>query len=282
MTLFERLTDARTDLIAAGVQGADAALDVEVYAREILGWDRSRLLAELRAAVPDRLEPRFSEWIARRRHNEPTAYIVGYREFWNLAFRVTPAVLIPRPETEFIVEEAITILREWTHPRVADVGTGSGCLAISLAHAIDQCTVVATDISEPALVVARENAVANGVDNRIRFICTSYLDDVHETFDVIVANPPYVRQVDRTALGKDVRHEPDVALFGGHDGLRDITGVLDTAIASLAPGGWLLMEFGYGQEDDVRRLVAQRPRFKLNHIRHDLQGIPRTAIIRRV
>jgi release factor glutamine methyltransferase len=282
VTLFDHLTRARSELVAAGVHGADAALDVEVYAREILGWDRATLLAEQRGAVPDRLEPRFSEWIARRRHSEPTAYIVGYREFWNLSFRVTPAVLIPRPETEFIVEEAIAVLRPMTAPRVADIGTGSGCLAVSLAHAIEHCTVVATDISESALVVARENAVANGVDSRIRFVCTSYLETIDESFDVIVANPPYVRQVDKDALGKDVRHEPEVALFGGNDGLRDIAGVLDTAIDSLAPGGWLLMEFGYGQEDDVRRLVAQRPPVYLSSIRHDLQGIPRTAVIRRL
>ncbi len=282
MTLSERLTQARTDLVAAGVQEADAAVDVDVYAREILGWDRARLLSEQREGVPERLEPRFSEWIARRTLREPTAYIIGRREFWSLSFRVSPAVLIPRPETEFIVEEVLPLLRDMASPRVADIGTGSGCLAISIAHELPDCTVVATDISQEALDVALDNAKANDVADRIRFVRTSYLDGVDRPFDVIVANPPYVRQRDRGALGRDVRHEPEAALFGGADGLRDIAGVLDTGLSALVAGGWFLMEFGYGQEEDVRRLVTERPGFRLIHVRHDLQGIPRTVVLRRV
>jgi release factor glutamine methyltransferase len=281
MKLSERLTQARTDLIAAGIHEADASVDVDVYAREILGWDRARLLSEQREAVPHTLEPRFSEWIARRTRSEPTAYIVGRREFWNLTFRVSPAVLIPRPETEFIVEEALAILRRLDSPRVADIGTGSGCLAVSIAHDVPGCTVVATDISQEALDIARGNATMNGVADRVRFVCTSYLDSVVGTFDVIVSNPPYVRHLDKGALGKDVRHEPEVALFGGADGLRDIAGVLDAGLCALAPGGWFLMEFGYGQEEDVRRLIAERPSLRLVHVRSDLQGIPRTAVLRR-
>jgi len=282
LTLAERLTRARTDLVAAGVHEADASVDVDVYAREILGWDRARLLSEQRAKAPATLEPRFSEMVARRAKREPTAYIVGRRDFWNLSFRVSPAVLIPRPETEFIVEEALSLLRDIPSARVADIGTGSGCLAISIAHEVPTCTVLATDISQDALDVALDNAMTNGVADRVTFVCTSYLDDVGGTFDVVVANPPYVRQIDKAALGKDVRHEPDVALFGGADGLRDIAGVLDAGLAALAPGGWFLMEFGYGQEADVRRLVAERPGLNLNGLRSDLQGIPRTAVLRRV
>lgn len=281
MTLSERLTRARTDLVAAGVHEADASVDVDVYAREILGWDRARLLSEQRGNVPETLEPRFSEWIARRTLREPTAYIVGRREFWNLSFRVSPAVLIPRPETEFILEEALPILREMASPRVADIGTGSGCLAVSIAHDVPDCTVVATDISQDALDVASENAATNGVGDRVSFVCTSYLEGVSGVFDVIVTNPPYVRYVDKGALGKDVRHEPEVALFGGADGLRDIAGVLDAGVAALAPGGWFLMEFGYGQEEDVRRLVGERSGLNLVRVRSDLQGIPRTAVLRR-
>ncbi len=281
MTLAERLAQGRADLMAAGVNDAEAAVDVDVYAREILGWDRAQLLSEQRAAAPDALEPRFSEWIARRSRREPTAYILGHREFWSLDFRVSPAVLIPRPETEFILEEALPLLRDMPSPRVADIGTGSGCLAVSIAHELPGCKVVATDISQDALDVAADNARTHGVSDRIQFVCTSYLDDVSGPFDVIVTNPPYVRQIDKPALGKGVLHEPEVALFGGTDGLRDIAGVLDTGLAALAPDGWFIMEFGWGQEDAVRALVAERPGLVLRNIRGDLQGIPRTAVLRR-
>jgi release factor glutamine methyltransferase len=140
---------------------------------------------------------------------------------------------------------------------------------------------VASDVSAAALAVAAQNAVSHGVSPRVALVETSYLDGVDGPFDMIVSNPPYVKEGDKPALSKDVRHEPDVALFGGGDGLRHVAGVLDTGCAKLKTGGWLLMEFGYGQEDDVRALTAARPQLRLERIREDLQGIPRTAIIRR-
>jgi release factor glutamine methyltransferase len=279
MTLADRLAQARATLAAAGIAPDEAAIDADLYARTLLGWDRARLLAEQRGPMPAALEPRFSDWIARRSRREPSAYIVGVREFWGLDFRVSPDVLIPRPETEFIVEEALPVLRALESPRVADIGTGSGILAVAIAHEIPGCSVIASDISAAALAVAERNAAAHGVAGRIRFVETSYLDGVDGTFDVIVSNPPYVRDRDKNALSKDVRHEPDVALFGGDDGLRHVAGVLDTAVRNLRGSGWLLMEFGYGQEDDVRSLIDARPSLRLDRIREDLQGIPRTAIM---
>jgi release factor glutamine methyltransferase len=237
LTLHERLAEARARLVAADISQPEASIDVELYVRTILGWDRARLLSEQQGGVPERLEPTLSEWIARRERREPSAYIVGVREFWGLPFAVTPAVLIPRPETEFIVEEA--------------------------------------------LAVARGNAARHGVADRIEFVATSYLDGVDGRFEVITANPPYVKDGDKPALSRAVRHEPEVALFGGAEGLRDITGVLDTAAETLIPGGWLVMEFGYGQEESVEGLVDARPALRLNRVRADLQGIPRTAIIQR-
>lgn len=260
-------------------------MDVDVYAQRILGWDRARLIADARDAAPAALEPRFTDWLDRRTRREPTAYIVGEREFWGLPFRVSPAVLIPRPETELIVEAALPLLRALPvspAPRVADIGTGSGVLAVSIAHDVPACQVTATDISADALVVARANARANGVGDRVTCVCTSYLDGVDGPFDLIVANPPYVKQGDKPGLSPDVRHEPDVALFGGADGLRDIGGVLDAATTRLVPGGWFLMEFGFGQEDDVRALVAQRPAFRFDRTLHDLQGLARTAVLQRL
>jgi len=188
-------------------------------------------------------------------------------------------VLIPRPETEFIVEESLSLLEPLAGPRIADIGTGSGNIAISLAHARRDGRVVATDVSSEALAVAMENAEQHDVASRVEFIATSYLGGVEGDFDLIAANPPYVREVDRLALGRTVRHEPEVALFGGDSGLRNIEGVLDTALAKLRPRGWLVMEFGFGQEDEVRALVQARPRLRLDRFRSDLQGLARTAII---
>jgi release factor glutamine methyltransferase len=279
--LADVLARARARLIAADIQPDQAAVDVDVYATTILGWDRATLLQNLRQPAPPALEPQFSQWIARREHREPTAYIVGSREFWGRPFLVTSAVLIPRPETEFIIQEALPLLRGVATPRIADVGTGSGILAVTLAAEVPAADVTATDLSTDALAVARQNAERHGVGPRVACIHTSYLDDVPGSFDLIVANPPYVRDTDKSALARDVRHEPDVALFGGPDGLRDVAGVLDAAVEKLTSGGWFVMEFGYGQEDDVRRLIDQRPALRLDHIRDDLQGIARTAIIQK-
>ena len=281
MTLQQKLSDARARLVAAGIAQAEASTDVDWYARAILGWDHARLLTELRGPVPDVLEPRFSEWIARRERHEPSAYILGVREFWGLEFAVNPAVLIPRPETEFIVEEALPLIRAMDTPRLADIGTGSGCIAVSLAHELRGARIVASDVSADALAVARSNAERHDVADRIEFVKTSYLDGVERTFDLITANPPYVKDGDKPALARPVRHEPEVALFGGGDGLRDVGAVLETATRKLEPGGWLIMEFGYAQDDAVRDIVAATPGLRVDHIRDDLQGIPRTAIIQR-
>jgi release factor glutamine methyltransferase len=141
--------------------------------------------------------------------------------------------------------------------------------------------VFATDLSSDALKVAQQNAEHHGVATRITFLRTSYLQDVPGTFDLIVANPPYVRDGDRPGLSRDVQHEPALALFGGPDGLRDVNGVLDAAVQKLAPGGWFVMEFGYGQEEDVARLIEARPSLRLDRVREDLQGIPRTAVVQK-
>jgi release factor glutamine methyltransferase len=276
------LATARARLIAAGIPADDAAVDVDLYARTILGWDKATLLARQREATPSSLEPQFSEWIARREQREPTAYIVGRREFWGREFLVTPAVLVPRPETELIVEETLPLAGRLDDPRIADIGTGSGIIAVTLACELAAARIVATDVSSDALDVARDNARRLCVADRVEFVNTSYLAGVNGPFHLIVANPPYVKDGDKSALARDVRHEPDVALFGGPDGLRDVSGALDAAIEKLMPGGWFVMEFGFGQEDDVRRLVRSRPSLHLAHVRDDLQGIARTAVIQKI
>lgn len=281
--LHEQLTAGRERLVAAGIEPSSAAIDVDLFARTILGWDRARVLTARTEPAPEQLEPQFSEWILRRADREPTAYIVGNREFWGLEFRVTADVLIPRPESEFIVEESLAILHtlNLTSPRLADVGTGSGCLAVSLAHEIASAHVIATDVSRAALAVARDNARRHGVGGRMTFVETSFLDGIAGPFDLIAANPPYVKAGDKPALSRDVRHEPDVALFGGETGLQGVEATLDAAVRTLGSGGWLVMEFGFGQEEDVRQLVAARPLLRIDRVRADLQGIARTAVIQR-
>ena len=266
--------------MAAGIALEEAALDVDVFARAILGWDRARLLTELQGPAPAALEPRFSEWVARREQREPTAYIVGSREFWGLEFLVSPAVLIPRPETEFIVEEAVERLRNAKAPRIADVGTGSGCIGVSIAHELRRAHVTATDISPEALAVARTNATSLGVADRMTFIQTSYLDNVAGPFDAVVANPPYVKDAHRTMIDRAVvKYEPHVALFGGEDGLSGVRAVLEAAGSRLVPSGWIIFEFGLGQDEEVRELVGRYSRYRLLDIKEDLQGIPRTAVV---
>jgi release factor glutamine methyltransferase len=281
LTLQEALAAARARLVAAGISADEATVDADFFACRVLGWDRARLLTELRGAVPAALEPAFGAWVDRRAAHEPSAYIVGIREFWGLELAVTPDVLIPRPCTELIVEEAIALLEGHADWRVAEIGTGSGCISVSVAHSVPDVRIVATDISAAALAVARGNAAEFGVGDRVRFVETSYLDGLSGPFDLILANPPYVKTGDERGLSRAVRHEPNVALFGGETGLRDLDGVLNAAAATLAPGGWLVMEFGYGQEADVRSLVETRPVFEVVRVRDDIEGIARTAVINR-
>ena len=282
--LHERLAAAREQLVRAGINPREAEIDVDLYARTILNWDRARILLHHREPVPEQLEPTFSEWIARRQRFEPTAYIVGEREFWGLDFLITPAVLIPRPETELIVEATAEIVQRTMSSRsarMADIGTGSGNIAVSVAHQLPNCTFVATDVSQPALDVARQNAVRHGVADRIEFVCTSYLDGIDGPFDLITANPPYVRDIDKRGLSADVLQEPHVALFGGSSGLDHVEAVLSAAVRMLRSNGWLVMEFGFGQEDDVRERAARHEELRIDHLRADLQGLARTVIVQR-
>jgi release factor glutamine methyltransferase len=279
--IYRTLAAARARLEAAGISPREAAVDVDLFARAALGWDRARLLSEQREATPDGLEPAFSTWLTRRERREPSAYIIGSREFWGLDFRVTPDVLIPRPETEFIVEETLALIAVG-HPsaRIAEIGTGCGAIAVSLATELPG-TLIATDVSGAALAVAHDNAVAAGVDSRITFIETSYLDGITGPFDIVVSNPPYVKAGDKPALSAEVKYEPDVALFGGASGMVHVEAVLDTALRVIPSGGWLVMEFGFGQDETVEGLIASRSGLRLERIRADLQGIPRTAVVQR-
>ena len=283
MSVLQRVIDARERFLRAGIPPDQAAIDAEILVRHVLGQDRATYLARRDEPIPDDDFERLEAMVRRREGREPVAYILGEREFWGLSFLVSPAVLIPRPETEAIVERALALMndarRAW---RLADVGTGSGCLAVALAHERGNATVIATDISEPALGVAAANALRHGVDSRIRLIRTSLLDEVPGPFDLIVANPPYVPAGTRGGLQPDVRdYEPETAVFGhGADGLDEVRLLLTQTPERLAPGGWLLMEFGFGQGDAVRAAVNAVPELRLVEVLRDLQGHERTLVAR--
>ena len=280
-SVAERLAAARTRLEQAGLPAADAALDAEVLGRHLLSWDRADLIVRGRDSEPPDFPARLEALIERRATREPIAQIIGVREFWGLDFEITPDVLIPRPETEIIVDEALSFAA--THPcrRVVDVGTGSGCLAVAIAHALPDVHVTAVDVSSAALEVARRNAGRHGVQGRVRMQLGDVLDGVSGRADLIVSNPPYVPEGDAASMQEDVvRYEPYLALFGGEDGLGVIERLFRQAANHLEPGGQLIVEFGFGQAEHVSRL-AEAAGWRIMRIRKDLQSIPRTIVLTR-
>jgi release factor glutamine methyltransferase len=280
--LHERLTEARQTLIRAGIRADEAALDAEVLARHVLECDRATLLTRARDPIPSAFDRLYQTLVARRAAREPLAYIVGHREFWGLEFEVSPAVLIPRPETELIVEEALSVMpiREAAR-RIIDVGTGSGCLAVALAVEFPPATVVAIDLSDEALAVAARNAERHNLIGRIDFVRADLLQGVTGPADLIVSNPPYVPDRDaRIGQPEVARYEPPSALYGGKDGLDLIRRLLADARPILAAGGWFIMEFGFGQEPGVEE-AAHELGWTIERMRGDLQGIPRVAVLRR-
>jgi release factor glutamine methyltransferase len=280
-TVAERLAEARTRLEAAGIPPADAPFDAEVLARHALNWDRAQLLVHLHESEPHGFEAAFAGMIARRARREPVAQITGAREFWERAFEVTRDVLVPRPETEIIVEEALAFARDHRCSQVIDVGAGSGCLAVTIACELPHVRVVATDVSDAALVVAGRNARRYDVDDRITFVRSDVLTAVRTTADLIVSNPPYVADGDAAGMPPEViEYEPHVALFGGPTGLDVVERMFAQARERLAEHGRLVVEFGFGQSARVQELAAAAG-WKVVRIRADLQGIPRTIVLAR-
>lgn len=297
-TLHERIQDARRRFERAGIDPVEAAIDADVLARHALGgWERGRLLAAVRDACPPAFRTVFEPLVLRREGREPTGYIIGQREFWELDIEVGPGVLIPRPETELLVEETLARLSECsvtgaqaqggpavTPPRLAisDVGTGSGCVAVALARWLPAATITAIDASDAALTVARRNAARHDVSDRVLPVKDDLLRDAAGPFDAVVSNPPYVPTGELERLQPEIRlYEPVSALDGGPDGLDVIRRLVPEAAGRLRPGGWLLFEFGYAQADGVREIISAAPTLEFVDLRADLAGIPRVAVARR-
>lgn len=283
MARLRDLVDAaRTTLMAAGIRADEAALDAELLMRDVLAWDRAAWITRRDEGAAPEAAQAFALAVARRATREPVAYIRGVQEFYGRDFGVGPGVLIPRPETELLVDEALTLLAGQAAPRIADVGTGSGCLAITLALEIPGAAIVATDISGHALAIAQANAAAHAVTARLDFRHTSLLDGVTGHFDLIVTNPPYVPERDAPTLAPEVvAHEPRLALFGGPDGLRDVRAMVTLAATALRPGGALVMEIGVGQWPAVRHALAEAGLGTHARVRHDVQGIARAVVTTR-
>ena len=264
---------------------AEARLAAEVLLAHALRCRRIELYARHDYRPDQRELAAYRELVRRAAAHEPVAYLVGQKEFYSLRFKVTPDVLIPRPETEILAAEAIARLRALGRPAAAwDACTGCGCVAIAMAHQVADLRVQATDISPEALAVAEENARAHAVGDRIGFRLASLLepppDGAESTqFDLITANPPYV--ADGDPLGESVKYEPDLALRGGADGLDCIRPIVRDAQKFLHPGGALILEFGYNQADAVRDLVAAAGAYDEPTIIRDHQEIERACVAER-
>ena len=392
-TLHAVIQHGRHRLERAGIEPVEAALDAELLARHALGgWERGQLIANWREPAPAGFGERFDPLVERRERREPTAYITGHREFWGIEIEVEAGVLIPRPETEFIVEEALARLTpdprplgsETTVPprprsrqppldaarggpelaegpakrvlerrvlqtdahrlrsglavglvrgaasesvlpleraaapagspetrsplaspkpsragaggggnpesraarralRIADIGTGSGCLAIALARWLPSAHVVATDLSAAALAVAARNVSRHDVQDRVTLVRCELLDATTGPFDLIVSNPPYIPTGDLSSLQPEIlNYEPRLALDAGPDGLDLIRRLVPMAASRLVPGGWLIFEFGDGQVTSVREIITAEPSLAVVALRDDLAGIPRVAVARNV
>jgi len=298
--------DVRTALKSSVGQLRDAhvpsfTLAAEILLLHALERDRTWLYAHPEECVPDAIAERFQALIARRATGEPTQYLTGKQEFWGLEFEVTPDVLIPRPETEHVIEVALDrlALREVRAGRaqmtlgeellIADIGTGSGCLAIALAKELPGAMVYATDISPSALVVARRNAVRLAVAERIQFVECHLLEGLESSvtshqlarMDLIVSNPPYVGRRESETLPIEVRrHEPEGALYGGEEGYELYADLISQAARNLKPGGILVLELGHNSLPAVRPLL-DAPTWANVGVTNDLAGIPRVIAAER-
>lgn len=229
-------------------------LEARMLAGRVLEKNSAWLIAHAHESAGAEAVQAFALLAERRRQGEPMAYILGQREFFGLEFRVAPAVLIPRPETELLVELALARIPENAAARVLDLGTGSGAIAVALATQRPQAQLTAVDVDYAALGVARENARRHRV--RVRFFCGDWLGPLPgETFDLIVSNPPYVAALDPHLVLGDVRFEPQRALLGGMDGLNCIRSIVAEARPHLRSGAWLLFEHGYDQAEACRALL---------------------------
>ena len=282
MTIREILCEATQKLEAGAIDSA--RLDAEVLLAYCLGCDRMEFMKNPEMTVAEGTQAEFQALITRRLSFEPVAYITGQKAFWTFALEVNPDVLIPRPDTEVLVEEALACLREagLDAPRIVDIGTGSGAIAMALAAELPDADVTATDLSSAALLVAQRNARIYWLEGRIDFRAGDLFDPVEGLFDLIVSNPPYIGQTEYETLPAGVRNfEPEAALLAGQTGLEFYEKLVYQAQSRLKPEGWLLLEIGAAQGKQVLQIMEQAGGYDRIAIRADYAGLPRVLKGRR-
>jgi release factor glutamine methyltransferase len=282
------MTDIRTILLQTtrDLTASDSPsprLDAEVLLMRFLKTDRLELLTHPERSLTEREAAGFARWVERRRRGEPVAYIVGEKEFWSLVFHVSREVLIPRPETECLIEEVLERYgRETGGLRIIDIGTGSGAIGIALARELPASRVVATDISQGALEVASLNAVAHGVADRMEFLHGDLFASAPGTFDLIASNPPYIPDEIYPLLPAGIREfEPRQALIAGPDGTAFHREIIREGAHRLKAGGWIFLEIGDGQKELVEALFRDEGIYDTIRFRKDYGGIDRVAVARR-
>jgi release factor glutamine methyltransferase len=278
VTISEAIRSATEALATAGV--AEPRREAASLLMFVLNEERAYLAAHPDERLTAEYGATYLDAVQRRCRREPFQYIVGKQEFYGLEFAVGPGVLIPRPETELLVEAAIEVLTGYEQPRFLDIGTGSGCIAVSILKHVPEAVAVAVDISGAAIEIAKANAVRHAVDHRIEFVPSDLFANVRGRFPLIVSNPPYVPQRDSATIQAEVRdHEPPVALFGGPDGLSVIRRLVFESPAHVQPRGWLMIEIGFDQADTVGEMFDKSTWSSVS-FKKDLQGIPRALIAR--
>jgi len=264
---------------------ANPRLDAEVLLCALLKKERTILYSHPGEQLTEKVYEEYQQWIERRKHGEPVAYIVGKREFWSLPFEVTGHVLIPRPETEILVEEALKICEGGgvKNPRILEIGTGCGAISVSLASELKEAHIVATDISREVITVAIKNAYNNGVENQISFLIGDLFQPVSGKFDIIVSNPPYISEAEYDNLPLEVREfEPKSALLAGTDGTEFHSAIIREGILYLEMGGSLLIEIGAGQKERIENMLKESHLYDNIAFRADYAGINRVSIARRI
>lgn len=277
MRLGEKLSSAIQQLKAAQVPSP--RLNAELLLMFILGRDRAYLYGHPERELTENELQRYEEALSQRSTGVPAQYLTGHQEFWGLDLIVGPAVLIPRPETEHVIETVLACVAQGPSPdkvKIVDVGTGSGCIALALAKELPQAEIHATDISAAALELARANAARHQLTNRIHFHETDLLDGIERSaFDLVVSNPPYVGDAEEDQVQLEVRKfEPRIAVFAGATGMEVIKRLVPQAHDVLKPGGWLVMEISGTIADNVREELNGWEEIQITN---DLQGIPRVA-----
>jgi release factor glutamine methyltransferase len=283
LTIKELLEQATKNLETANI--VNARRNASLLLMDLLNCNQTYLIAHSKDIINSDLATKYQNYIKRRLQGEPVQYILGHQEFYGRDFIVNPSVLIPRPETELIIDFVIELVKEQhlSSPQILDVGTGSGCIAITLACEIVQAEITAVDISSKALEVAKENSLKHSVSSRINWVCSDLVKEIqpNKTFDFCCANLPYIAFDEKPTLAIEVRNfEPETALFADENGLALTKKLFEDSVNLVRPKGYLICEIGFGQEKELLKSV-NLSYWKIEETLKDLQGIARTIVLRR-